>query len=105
MKVTTTAWLGSHHNYSPEDLHNATADKLTDILMFRAGDTKIMVDLGMTQVGTATIEIQLAPKNDMVVNKIEALRAEMQSVKAESQKKVQDIAVKIQNLLAIEVSK
>ena len=104
MKVTATAYLGSSSLMSPEELHNATPEELVKHLTFR-DESAFWVEIGYTKVGTVKIDIELAPQNDMINNKIEALRAEMQMVKAESQKKVQDISVKIQNLLAIEVSK
>lgn len=104
MKVTATAYLGSSSLMSPEALHNATPEDLVSNLTFR-DESPFWVEIGYTKVGTVKIDIELAPQNDMINNKIDSLRAEMQMVKAESQKKVQDIAVKIQNLLAIEVSK
>jgi hypothetical protein len=101
MKVTATAYLGSSSLMSPEELHNATPEELVKHLTFR-DESAFWVEIGYTKVGTAKIEIQLVPQSDMIVNKIESLRAQMQEVKAESQKKIQDIAVQIQNLLAIE---
>jgi len=99
MKTTTTAWLRSVSRMSPEQILTATADQLVEETMFTQLD---MANNGYTKLGTATIEFELIDRNTMIDNKIVSLRAQMQEVKAESQKKIQDIAVQIQNLLAIE---
>lgn len=104
MKVTATAYLGSSSLMSPEELHNASPEELVKHLTFR-DESPFWVEIGYTKVGIAKIDIELAPQNDMINNKIEALRAEMQMVKADAQVKVQKLEDQLQSLLAIEVSK
>jgi hypothetical protein len=60
---------------------------------------------GYTNIGTATVEFKSIDRNEMIENKVVALRAELQGVKAEAQVKVQRLEDQLQSLLAIEVSK
>ena len=64
-----------------------------------------MAKHGYTKIGAATIEFDLIDCNAMIDNKIVALRAELQGVKAEAQVKVQRLEDQLQSLLAIEVTK
>jgi hypothetical protein len=99
MKVTATAWLSKHSYLSPEQLLTATSKQLVEDISFTELD---MSTQGYTKVGTATIEFNLIDRNEMIDNKIVALRAELQGVKAEAQIKVQRLEEKLQSLLAIE---
>jgi hypothetical protein len=102
MKVTITAWLTKHSRLSPEQIANATGEQLVDSLSFTNLD---MATQGYTKVGTATIEFDLIDRQEMIDNKVVALRAELQGVKADAQVKVQKLEDQLQSLLAIEVSK
>ena len=62
MKVTATAYLGSSSLMSPEELHNATPEELVKHLTFR-DESAFWVEIGYTKVGTAKIEIELAPQS------------------------------------------
>ena len=104
MKLTSTAtaWITSHCRLSPEQILNPTGDQLLRDVAFTDLD---MSTHGYTKIGTATIEFDLIDRNEMIDNKVVALRAEMQTIKADAQVKVQKLEDQLQSLLAIEVSK
>ena len=104
MKVISTAiaWITPHCNLSPEQILNPTGDQLVREVAFINLD---MTDHGYTKIGTATIEFDLIDRNEMIDNKVAALQAELQTVKADAQVKVQKLEDQLQSLLAIEVSK
>jgi hypothetical protein len=101
MKITatTTVWVNSRCSLSPEQILNPTGDQLVREAIFIDLD---MATQGYTKIGTATIEFDLIDRNEMIDNKIVALRAELQIVKAEAQVKVQRLEDQLQSLLAIE---
>jgi hypothetical protein len=104
MKITTStiAWIPSHSSLSPEQILNPTGDQLVRETALINLD---MTSQGYTKIGTATIEFDLIDRNELIDNKIVALRAELQGVKAEAQVKVQKLEDQLNSLLAIEVSK
>ena len=102
MKTKTIAWLNSDSSMSPEKLLSASGDQLVLATLL---SNLNMATHGYTKIGTATIEFDLIDRNEMIDNKIVALREELQSVKAEAQVKVQKLEDQLQSLLAIEVSK
>ena len=101
MKVTTivTAWVTERCTLSPEQILNPTGDQLVREAAFTNLD---MSTHGYTKIGVATIEFDLIDRNDMIQNKVVALRAELQGIKAEAQVKVQRLEDQLQSLLAIE---
>jgi hypothetical protein len=102
MKTKTIAWLNSDSSMSPEQILNASGTHLVSATLLSNLD---MSTHGYTKVGTATIEFELINRNEMIENKVVALQAEMQTIKAEAQVKVQKLEDQLQSLLAIEVSK
>ena len=102
MKAITIAWLSSTSSMSPEQILNDSGDELASQVMLSNLD---MSTHGYTKVGTASIEFDLIDRNEMIENKVVALQAEMQTIKAEAQVKVQKLEDQLQSLLAIEVSK
>jgi hypothetical protein len=102
MKIITTAWLVKDSRLSPEQLLDATDKEIISDICFTDYDFS---KYGCTKIGTATIDLNLIDRNEMIDNKIVALRAELQNVKAEAQVKVQKLEEQLQSLLAIEVSK
>lgn len=102
MKTTTTAWLNSDSSMSPEQILNASGNHLVSATLLSNLD---MSTHGFTKIGTATIEFDLIDRSEMIENKVVALQAEMQTIKADAQVKVQKLEDQLQSLLAIEVSK
>ncbi len=60
-----------------------------------------MTASGWTFAGEAEITLQLVDHKALVENKVEALKAEVKSIKAEATMKVTQIERQIQTLLAI----
>ena len=103
MKTTfiVTAWVTARCTLSPEQILNPSEQ-----LVHEAAFTNLdMSGHGYTKIGVATIEFDLIDRDKMIQNKAEALRAELQGVKAEAQVKVQKLEDQLQSLLAIEVTK
>ncbi len=100
MKTTSNIWLSNTSYLSPSRLLELTPEQLLNSVMIYNGDS--MQELGYTKIGSAVVEIELFDQNTMIVNKIAVLQETMQVIKAESQKKLQEIETQIQNLLAIE---
>jgi len=97
-----TAWVTERCRLSPEQILNPKCEQLVHEAAFTNLD---MSGHGYTKIGVATIELDLIDRNEMIKNKADALRAELQGVKAEAQVKVQKLEDQLQSLLAIEVSK
>jgi hypothetical protein len=96
IKATTKAWLPSHA--SPEDLlgnsvHAVSAMTYSDYEMQRHG---------WTLVGDAEITVSLVDEDQIILNKVDSLRAEKDKIIADAQVKANAIEGQIQNLLAIE---
>ena len=66
--------------------------------------TSDMTRIGWTLVGTATIEVDFVSVDQMVDNKVAALRQEAISVRAEATARCTQIEGQINQLLAIENS-
>jgi delta-aminolevulinic acid dehydratase/porphobilinogen synthase len=101
-KTTTTVWLIAHSSLSPNQVITATGEQLVANVCLTALD---MAKHGYTMIGAATIEFDLIGPSEMIDNKIVALRAELQTVKADAQVKVQKLEDQLNSLLAIEVTK
>jgi hypothetical protein len=96
---TTRAWLPDFSHIGPEDFR-ANQSKVIDSLCYTN------LDLGKgehpyTLVGTATITVDYVGDDTLIANKVAALKAELQTVRAEAQNKVTRIEEKINRLLAI----
>jgi hypothetical protein len=96
IKATTKAWLPSHA--SPEDL---LGDSVHAISTMAYSDSD-MQRAGWTLVGEAEITVILVDEDQIILNKVDSLRAEKNRIIADAQVKVNDIEGKIQSLLAIE---
>ena len=94
--ATVGAWFTSDHA-GPDDLAR-TPEHAINSLGFSALD----MAKHWTRVGDATITVTLVDEKTLIGNKVDALRRELQSVRAEAQMKTNDLESKIQKLLAIE---
>lgn len=95
VSATVKAWIAQHSSVSPADL--LKGERIDD-LQFSAVD---MSRAGWTQVGTATITVQLTDERTMVSNKVNALREEAKNIRAEATAKVTRIEGQINDLLAL----
>lgn len=93
--VATKAWLTQYDSTSPKDLLSGNRlDSLTY-------SNQKMESAGWTQVGTAEITVQFIDENTMVGNKVNALREEAKTIRAEATAKVTRIEGHINDLLAL----
>jgi hypothetical protein len=96
IKATTKAWLPRHA--SPEDL-------LGDSVRAVSAMTYSYYEMqhhGWTLVGDAEITVSLVDEDQIILNKVDSLRAEKDKIIADAQVKANAIEGQIQNLLAIE---
>lgn len=96
IKGTITAWLPDY--YGPQDLCG-TNKKAMAALHFTDAN---MTPSGWALVGTATLSLNVPSDDVLINNKIEALKVEKQTIRAEAEMKSRAIDEKIQKLLAIE---
>lgn len=96
IKTSLNVWLTGDH-YEHDDLQREP-DRLVRILGFSAVD---MTDCGWSKVGTAEVLITLDDTDQMVANKVEALRKEITKVRAYAEFKAVQLEAKVQQLLAI----
>ena len=93
MKGTINVYLSPYSQLKVCDLNDETSP---NSLVFA---TKLTKDY--TLVGTAEVTVTLASHADIVGAKVEALRAELQTVRAVAQSRANEIEGAIQNLMAI----
>lgn len=100
MKITfeTKAWMSSHNTYTPDQLR--TPDGVASLNYTHLD----MGTFGDALVGTATITVELVDDRVMIDNKIDSLREQAASIRAEATAKCTKIESQIQQLLCIENS-
>jgi hypothetical protein len=93
-------WISKHSRIGPGNM-----PKPEDISDFTFTSAKInkahWLREGYTEVGTATITVNTVDEKALIENKVEALKAEAVSIRAEATAKVTQIEGQIQSLLAI----
>ena len=92
----TKAWFSSASD-GPEDLQGDPLHAV-NTLSFYGSD---MRNMGWTLVGEADITVHVVDEQELVANKVDALRAEKSKTLADAQMKATEIDSKIQKLLAI----
>ena len=93
---TSKAWLPEYSRLSPEDMQG---DNAIQQLAFCTADMKTS---GWTYVGEATITVDMIlSHSELIVSKIETLKAQQARLRVEAQEKCNLLEDKIQNLLAI----
>lgn len=101
MKVTATlsAYLSPYSNIKPDEL---AMESSVGQMVFTNGDNEYLTREGYTKVGVAVVEVDVFDQKEIIANKVDALREEIKTTRANAQAKVTEIEGKIQNLLAIE---
>lgn len=94
-----SAWMTS--SFGPEILE-LEPEVLVSRLFYGTGD---YANIGWVRVGNATITVELVSTDALVANKVEALKGELQSVRAAAQLRENQINDQIQNLLALTYDK
>lgn len=96
---TVTAWLSKHSMVTPKELAAAKPEIVGNLVYFN-GDRDWSGE-GYTRVGAAEITVELIEGDELIANKVAALRAEKTAIRAEATAKETEIEGQIQNLLAI----
>jgi len=92
----TKVWLSQYSSVTPQELEAGTVG----VGRFCFSDPDTAPD-HWTCVGDAEITITVADRKTILANKVEALKEEAKSIRAEAHKKCVEIEDKIQKLLAI----
>lgn len=98
MKVITgktKAWLTAYGD--PEALTEGGEKAISEVAFSNSN----MSSQGWTYVGEATITFECVDNDTLILNKVAALRGELQSVRAKAEIETGNIEAKIQKLLAI----
>lgn len=91
----TKAWLTQFG--SPDELLGDPNNAVGAV----AYQSQDMTSAGWTFVGNATITFECADNDTLIINKVAALRGELQSVRAKAEVEAGALELKIQKLLAI----
>lgn len=97
IKGTTGVWLSDSY-YGPDDIKRdgpKCVGKLSYI------DYDMSKSAGWVKIGTAEITLNLISDDQMVANKVESLKTEIQTIRATSENAITQLQAKIQSLLAL----
>lgn len=100
--ATLHAWLDKYS--SIEGLFDSSAEAVVAALTYTRSapdDDSYFKREGYTHIGTAEITVTLPARDEVVSNKVAALRAERQAVLVKAEAESQEIEKQIQSLLAI----
>lgn len=88
---------------TPEYLQGLIADGESDrvVAMLSYSNADMTGYDGWARFGRAKVEVTLFPRDVIVENKVESLKAEIQKKRAETQKEVEKLEERIQQLLAL----
>jgi hypothetical protein len=100
--ATLMAYLSPYSHISPEQL--ATPGAISSMVFIQEDNSDYFSKQGYTYVGTALIEVDVLEHKEIIANKVDALREEIKSTRAQAQARVTELEGKIQNLMAIEYS-
>lgn len=100
-KVTgkVSVWLPS---YAGPEVFEREKDQLVVEGVSLCGIDLDMTDCGYTRVGVATVTFECPSKRDLIDNKAQSLRAEIQKTRADAEVKVNALTEKLNKLLALE---
>lgn len=102
MSVETVLWITNPEYQSPASLHEMSEEQLGRAVFVSKTD---MSDSGWVKVGTATMEMKLFSRDEMVGGAIEAIKQQIQNTKAEAEAKVTMLTGKLNDLLMIPMAK
>lgn len=101
MKHTFTApvnvWIGQYSGHDADSLQ--TIDNISDVSLLDPSFD--FSDSGYTKVGTGTVTVEIASKDEIVAGKVGALRAELERDRADSQVRQNALIRKIGELEAL----
>lgn len=96
--ATTKAWLNSCSDVTPQQLANPKP-AVIDQIFYANHDMK---SVGWTLIGEANITITFINQDELIGNKVAALRAEAVNIRAEATAKCTRIEDQINQLLCLE---
>ena len=98
LTATTKVFASEYSGIGPKELVEWTDEQLADRMIYsRSGDMD-----GWTQIGTATVSVELLESEQVIACAVESLKAELQKTLADAEVKANMIREKIQNLLCLE---
>lgn len=92
----TKVWLSQYSSLTPQQL--GTGDVGVGHLFYADCD---MTESGYTHIGEAEVSVQVFDTKTILANKVEALKEEAKTIRAEAHQRCVRIEEQIQNLLAI----
>ena len=99
--ATAKVWLITGSSLRPDEIHSDNAQNLMGRVSLLDPEMD-MSSMGWTLIGTATITLDLVDRRTLIDNKVESLKAEAASIRAEAYRKAMHIDNQIQQLLAID---
>lgn len=98
---TVIAWMGKYSTLTPQDLIEMKSGIAGQLVYTNESQEQYFSENGYTKVGTAEIALHMISADGLVLNKIEALKAEAAKTRADAAARCTIIESQIQNLLAI----
>lgn len=101
MKHTFTApinvWISQYSRHDADSLQ--TVDNVRDVSLLDPGFD--FSDSGYTKIGTGTVTVEIASRDEIITDKVGALRAELERDRADSQVRQNTLIRKISELEAL----
>ena len=98
LTAATKVFASEYSGIGPKELVEWTDEQLADRMIYsRSGNMD-----GWTQIGTATVAVELFESEQVIACAVESLKAELQKTLADAEVKANMIREKIQNLLCLE---
>ncbi len=98
LTAETKVFASEYSGIGPKELVEWTDEQLADRMIYsRSGNMD-----GWTQIGTATVSVELLESEQVIACAVESLKAELQKTLADAEVKANMIREKIQNLLCLE---
>lgn len=98
LTAETKVFASEYSGIGPKELVEWTDEQLADRMIYsRSGNMD-----GWTQIGTATVSVELLESEQVIACAVEGLKAELQKTLADAEVKANMIREKIQNLLCLE---
>jgi hypothetical protein len=95
---TTGVWLTQYSSIGPKELAESDGERLVNGFQYGSHD---MTGSGWTRIGEAQVHITLKSTDEILLSKVDALKAQKTKLQAETQEEITRIDEQIQNLLAI----
>lgn len=91
------ALIGKYNNLDKTGMPSS----VSDVTYMKEGNNSYWEERGYTVIGEAEITIRVVSKEELIANKVLALRQEVKKTQAEATRKVKQLEGQINDLLAI----